>query len=327
LVLVAGGVPLRAQSDLDAFMQKVLAHRDENWKRLQQYILDERETVEVRGVSHAPIWGEQRDYTWFIRDGFFVRSPVKVNGVAVPEEERRAAEDEFLRRAKERDAAAARGAGAAAGTSTDGGTGAPDASRPTATPPAQLPSDVSAFIRERRQPDFIQSAYFLRFKFEQGTYALVGHETIDGQDVLRIEYYPTRLFSREQDKEQRRKARDDDPRHQQIDAEMERLMNKVSLVTLWVEPKAMQIVKYTFDNVNFDFLPAAWLMRVSDAKASMTMSRPIADHPEIWLPHDLDMYFGALLAIGPFDVHYHVDYHDYRQALTSGRIVPAPRGR
>ena len=39
-------------------------------------------------------------------------------------------------------------------------------------------------------------------------------------------------------------------------------MNKVSLVTLWVEPKAHQIVKYTFDNVSFDFLPGAWLVRV-----------------------------------------------------------------
>ena len=45
------------------------------------------------------------------------------------------------------------------------------------------------------------------------------------------------------------------------DAAMQRLMNKVSLVTLWVEPKAHQIVKYTFANLPFDFLPGAWLMR------------------------------------------------------------------
>ena len=41
------------------------------------------------------------------------------------------------------------------------------------------------------------------------------------------------------------------------DAEFQRMMNKVALVTLWVEPKAHQIVKYTFDNVGFDFLPGA----------------------------------------------------------------------
>ena len=62
-----------------------LARRDENWKKLQQYILDEREQVEVRGPAHISLWGERRDYTWYIRDGFFVRSPVKVNGVAIGE--------------------------------------------------------------------------------------------------------------------------------------------------------------------------------------------------------------------------------------------------
>ena len=30
-------------------------------------------------------------------------------------------------------------------------------------------------------------------------------------------------------------------------------MNKVALITLWVEPSTHQIVKYTFDNVDFEF--------------------------------------------------------------------------
>ena len=64
-------------------MQQVLARRDDNWKKLQQYILDERERVELRGPARITLWGEQRDYTWYIRDGFFVRSPLKVNGAAV----------------------------------------------------------------------------------------------------------------------------------------------------------------------------------------------------------------------------------------------------
>jgi hypothetical protein len=58
----ASAVPI-AQSDLDAFMQKVLASRDENWKKLQQYILDEREQVEIRGPSNTPVWGERRDFS------------------------------------------------------------------------------------------------------------------------------------------------------------------------------------------------------------------------------------------------------------------------
>jgi len=72
-----------------------------------------------------------------------------------------------------------------------------------------------------------------------------------------------------------------------------------------------------FDNVNFDFLPAAWLVRVNDLKASMTMSQPFKD---VWLPRDVDMYFSAMLAVGAFDVRYHLDYHDYRQASTQSRI-------
>ena len=80
-----------------------------------------------------------------------------------------------------------------------------------------------------------------------------------------------------------------------LEAAMERMMNKVSLVTIWVEPKSHQIVKYTFDNVNFDFLPAAWLVRIDDLKASMTMSQPFKD---VWLPKDVDMFFSAMIAIG-----------------------------
>ena len=42
-------------------MAKVLARRDENWKKLQQYILDERGSRSVRGPPQVPVWGEQRD--------------------------------------------------------------------------------------------------------------------------------------------------------------------------------------------------------------------------------------------------------------------------
>src|SRR5206468_6301738 len=40
-------------------------------------------------------------------------------------------------------------------------------------------------------------AYFLRFKFEPGHYAYVGPETYEGRKVLRIEYYPSRLYDDE----------------------------------------------------------------------------------------------------------------------------------
>ncbi len=299
---------LAAQSDLDALMKTVIAHRDENWKKLQQYVLDEQDRIDVRGPGQMPLWGEKRDFTWFIRDGYFVKSPLKVDGVTVSESDRQSFEADFLKRAKERD----RRATARAAANAEPGTQAANDA------PAEPPKDIDALLSQRRQPGFIDSAYFLRFKFEQGKYALVGHESFNGKDVLRIEYYPARLFSHENDKQARRQAdakpstKDDD-----LDAALERMMNKVSLVTLWIDPASSQIVKYTFDNVNLDFLPAAWLVRVNDLKASMTMSQAF---PDVWLPHDVDMYFSGMLAVGTFDLRYHLDYHDYRQATTSGRI-------
>jgi len=162
-----------AQSDLDAFMQKVLARRDENWKKLQQYILDEAERIEIRGPSNLPIWGDKREYTWYIREGYFVRSPLKANGVEIAEADRRKAEETYLRRVKARDKRGERG--------RDSGEQPP----PEHTVP-EAPKDVEALLTQTRQPDFINSAYFLRFKFEEGKYALVGRETFDGREVLRI---------------------------------------------------------------------------------------------------------------------------------------------
>ena len=91
-----------AQTDLDALMKRVLAQRDENWKKLQQYILEEYVTVDVRNAT-SRVWGERREFQWFLRDGYFIRSPLKVNGTTVPEASRRAEEEGYFRRAKARD--------------------------------------------------------------------------------------------------------------------------------------------------------------------------------------------------------------------------------
>jgi hypothetical protein len=293
------------QSDLDAFMQKVLERRDENWKKLQQYVLDEREQFELRGPARLPLWGERREFTWFIREGYFVKSPTKVNGVTVPDDERRKAELDYLRRARDRDKPPPKGELREE----------PIAGAVQADPGAE-PQNLDAFLRQTRAPGFIDSAYFLRFKFEQGKYALVGRETFNSLDVLKIEYYPTRLFGGREDRE-RPEAKPRTPREEDFEATIQRLMNKVSLVTLWVDPKSSQIVKYTFDNVNFDFLPASWLVRVSDLKASMTMSQAF---PDVWLPQEVEFYFAGMFAVGPFDARYQINYVDYRRATTSGRI-------
>src|SRR5918911_301938 len=96
LVEPSGRVVAAQERDLDLLMRQVLTKRDENWKKLQQYVLDEREVIELRGPSQRPIWGEHREYTWYIRNGLFVRSPVKANGAAVPESDRQKYEADFL---------------------------------------------------------------------------------------------------------------------------------------------------------------------------------------------------------------------------------------
>ena len=306
--------PLVAQNDLDAFMRQVLARRDDNWKKLQQYILDEREQLELRGPSRVPMWGERREYTWYIRDGFFVRSPLKFNGVTIGDADRRKYEADYLKRAQRRDKRAGRGSvtlDATGGTTTQ--SGATDTSEPEGLS-GDLAQDVGGLIRQTREPEFISSAYFLRFKFEEGKYALVGHETLDGRDVLRIEYYPARMFGGT-DRRRTGKERSDADRAR--DAEFQRLMNKVALVTLWVEPKAHQIVKYTFDNVGFDFLPSQWLVHISDAKATMTVGQPF---PDVWLPSTLEINLAMTIAVGQFDVRYALEYHDYRRPDVTSKV-------
>jgi hypothetical protein len=210
------------------------------------------------------------------------------------------------------------------------------APRRSAITPADAP-DVETFIKQTRQPEFISSAYFLRFKFDEGRYALVGRETLEGRDVLRIEYYPQKLFADDDEERQRREERRaergrrkercvgacEDENDKSYNDEMQRLMNKASRVTLWVEPQSHQILKYTFDDLGWDFLPGQWLVRVESVRASMTMSQPF---PDVWLPRGLEMNAAMAFAIGTVSVRYTLDYHDYRRAEVTSRIgIPGVR--
>src|SRR5688572_13800497 len=301
---MAGGAsaPL-AQSDLNDFMKKVVLKRDDNWKKFQQYVLDEREQVEFRGPGKIPLWGDRREYTWYVRDGYFVRSPVKANGVTVPEDARRSYEIRFLQReqsrekralAREKEAAEKRG-----------------------EEPIVVPIDEASLLRQAKEPEFISSAYFLKFKFEEGKYAFAGKEMLDGRELFKVEYYPKMLFSKEQNSRAHRRELGQKLKDDNYDAQLEQMLNKVSMVTLWIEPSAFQIVKYNFENVNLDFLPAAWLARLTDVRATMTMHQPF---PDVWLPKDLDFYFAAMLAVGEMDARYRLNYTNYKLATATAKI-------
>ena len=166
-------------------------------------------------------------------------------------------------------------------------------------------------LRQGLEPQFVSSAYFLKFRFESGHYALAGREKIDGRDALKIEYYPrTGLFNDGKSKPNK-KVRDRDD-------EIEEKMNKVSLVTLWVDPATHQILQYTFDDLDMDFFPARALVRIDDLQATMKMAQPF---PNVWLPASIEMHFGMMLAVGAVDATYQIEYLNYKLADVTSRIV------
>ena len=295
-----------AQSDLDAFMERVIARRDENWKKLQQYILEEREVFQLTGPDGGRLYGFDRDYTWFIRDGFFIRSPLKADGVRVSEDERARAERRWIEREKAREQGRKESTSVAIGP-----TGVIVETKPVPAdgtePP--VPAEGVDVLRQTIEPKFVSAAYFLRFKFDPGHYALAGRERLADRDVLRIEYYPSKLFNEGRTRPDRR-VRDKDER-------IEEKMNKVSLVTLWVDPAQHQIIQYTFDNVDFDFMPVRSIARLDELRASMRMAQPF---PDVWLPQSINMHFRMTLAIGSIDAKYDVEYREYRLAEVTTKI-------
>jgi hypothetical protein len=322
LALVAQAAP-PAHTDLDRFMARALQRRDVDRQTLSDYVLDEVESFDVLGPGRIPVARMRRDYTWYVRDGVHVRSPLKVDGVPVPEADRRAYEDRWVKsemsrrdyRAKRDEKRAAEGLG-----------------------PALSAPSVN-------EPRFVSESYFMDFKFEPGNYYLAGKETLEGREVLKVDYLPTGLFDdsvSETEKEERsagsadrkkstEKAPADNPkspaqqererkRHEKelkFDQEMDRKMDKTSQVTLWVDPASSQIVKYTFDNVWMDFLPVGWLVKIDDIKAQMQMAQAF---PDVWLPRDIRIHAGATMALGSVEISYHREFTNYRKADVTSKI-------
>lgn len=300
------------ETDLDRFMAAVLATRDENWRKLQQYILEERERVLVSGPGGARLFGMVHDYQWFVREGYFIRSPLAANGVAVNEDERRRREARWLQQQKDRDQRRAK---------RDQERAAADGLPPP--PPAPSLEGLGDVLRQQSEPSFVQAAYFLRFKFEAGRYALAGKDRMDGREVLKVEYYPARLFADDDEKSRperraeqaggRRRDRDDDDHEERIQQQL----NKSSLVTLWILREPRQIVRYVFDNIDMGFMPGRSIARIEDLQASMTMGEPF---PGIWLPKQVEARVAMGFAMGTVEARYDITYADYREAGVAVRV-------
>ena len=175
---IAAMAVLSSQSDLDSLMSQVLERRDDNWKKLQQYTLEEETTFRLLGPMDKPIFGPEREYTGARARGSSSAVRVSADGVEVGEAERKRQEDDV--------AAAAR---SARGCSRGEAQGAPT----RRARPEQTDRDARRHSTDDRA-GVRAAAYFLDFKFESGHYALVGRERLLDRDVLRIEYYPEQLF-------------------------------------------------------------------------------------------------------------------------------------
>ncbi|MXZ73356.1 MAG: hypothetical protein F4Z04_17885 [Acidobacteria bacterium] len=450
-------------NELDRFMERVLEKREENAAARLQYILDETAEGQLSGPGGVSLWGRRGDYTWYERDGIFVRSPVRIDGVTIGEAARREYEADWLRqeerrsrrRLRERESPArwsrrtarenvriaierewggsvdfelldtiarqardwndgqaamigaadwileerggvdsvgfgravakvrdgfsmleadrlmrdelramldgalpqiAPAAGSATdeefaqflelfelavrdgvriapvdaavvdaveAASADGVAGRQRAEKLREANRALLalpevsdtggPAAGSDRVMDGLEPGFVSDSFFLDFQFEPGRYYLVGRETLDGHEVVRIEYYPEQMFSDDDAGPSDAEDRDDDERAREI----ERDLDKTALVTLWIDPSEHQIVRYTFDNLGFEFLPGRWLFRVEELTASMTMQQPFAG---VWLPSEVEMRAAFSLATGRYEAHNIRRYTNYREAESGGRI-------
>ena len=148
--------------------------------------------IDVRGPGGFPIWGERRR--------IHLVHPRRLLRPQSAENQRR---DHRRGRSPEvRGGLPAPGAGP--GKRRAGGRPRPArTTHPPRRPPGHgvelAPRDIEGLIQQTRQPEFISSAYFLRFKFDAGQLRACRPRTARGSEVLRIEYYPTKLFSDDED--------------------------------------------------------------------------------------------------------------------------------
>lgn len=266
------------EHDIDIFMQQVLQRRVTNWEDLYRYTVRDRESFEVTGPAAVPLGSYRGEYTWYVRDGFMIRSPDRIDGHAVSDAEREKFEGDWLRRARER-------------------------------------ADKRQERRQKRAADDAESGdeqslerdYFLGFPFEPGNYYVAGWEEFEGMRLVKIEYYPKKLFEDEE--------KDGDPE----DLERARRFQKTSVVTMWVLAEEHQIIKISYDNIGLDFMPLRWLVQVGDIGAEMIMHRPFPDE-DVWLPRQIRASGEATFANGSYDVRYALDYHDYRETEVGAEV-------
>ena len=153
LIGLAGAVPA-AQSDLDALMGRVLLKRDDNWKKLQQYVLEERESMDVTALDGRKVYGFRREYQWFPRQGLFVKSPLTSDGVKLAK-----TSGGVRRRGGWRASSFAKSG--ARKSPREAAVLVPDAGKATISiGPGGVDTSFEAELRDTLEPGFVSAAYF-----------------------------------------------------------------------------------------------------------------------------------------------------------------------
>ena len=299
-------------NELDRFMEQVLARRDENRIARRQYVFDDVERFTVTGYDGEVYSSFTREYVWYRRDGVFVRSPVRFDGVDASEDDWQRYEAEWL----EAEARRARDAASETPCAPDDSAGSPAAADEAAAPspsPGGAGETADLGAADLR-PRFLSESYWLDFEFEPGNYYFAGRERLAERDVLRIEYFPERLF-------QERGPDDGNCNRPPISVPgAQEAFNESTLVTLWIDPDEHQIVRFTFDGIGFDFLPLRWLVRLDELSVSMTMGRPLDG--AVWLPERIEAFGVMTMASGSTTVAYSRTFSGYREAETGARLRP-----
>lgn len=161
ILMAAGGVfaedrqksaQNQAFGDLDEFMAKVMRTRRLDAENLRDYMFREKEAMELKGGAKiVPQVSVHREYVWFVRDGYAVRSPVRIDGVGVSAKERAEAEEKWINRQKSRE---------------------------------KNKNKEESGIRE------LSPEAFFGFKFEPGRYLYAGEKEFEGRKAVVVEYYP-----------------------------------------------------------------------------------------------------------------------------------------
>lgn len=93
----AGRAQQGVRVTLDAYMRAAIEDATAEVQAIRSYRFREVETLRLLTVREvAPLQAMRKEFVWFPRDGYLIRSPVSVNGVEVSEEARAKAEAEWI---------------------------------------------------------------------------------------------------------------------------------------------------------------------------------------------------------------------------------------